>query len=363
MNKTEEYIKNKLCKERVVKVRQIIKTIGENKVTTPLFILTFKLKKLPKTIKLGSEIKRVKPYQIRPSQCKKCYRFGHWFESCNRSEVCENCGIEGDHELSKCTLETKCVLCGGNHRATNQNCPKWKKQLEICEIRTEHQVGYRRAHEILMRKNSTGPNLTKVGASWGPSLVVSDSERVVYNNDYTKQATPYRQAIFLKPKTPRQIEKRPLRTSSPNTSMESIDIRNDNIIEQNLEKRRTGQSIKQTYYRSTRDRTKDRTIDTGRTFDTVGSSIFDTTNNEVEMDIQHAKPIEKERKKYYRNIKEKETAQTQPSKSSYRPITDSKKYKDSISECYDSESSITSKEKKHKYRTVIYREKSNMSKM
>ena len=188
-------------------------------------------------------------------------------------------------------------------------------------------------------------------------MIVSDTERVVYNNDYTKQATPYRQAIFLKPKPPRQIEKRPLRTSSPNTSMESIDIRNDNIIEQNLEKRRTGQSIKQTYYRSTRDRTKDRTIDTGRTFDTVGSSIFDTTNNEVEMDIQHAKPIEKERKKYYRNIKEKETAQTQPSKSSYRPITDSKKYKDSISECYDSESSITLKEKKHKYRTVIYREK------
>ena len=85
MNKTEEYIKNKLSKERVVKVRQIIKTIGENKVTTPLFILTFKLKKLPKTIKLASEIKRVKPYQIRPSQCKKCYRFGHWFESCTKN--------------------------------------------------------------------------------------------------------------------------------------------------------------------------------------------------------------------------------------------------------------------------------------
>ena len=80
--------------------------------------------------------------------------------------------------MSECTLPSKCCLCDGSHKATEQTCPRWAKQLEIAEIRTKHQVGYKQALNIFIRKHSTKP-MTTVGKSWGPSLILSDSERVV----------------------------------------------------------------------------------------------------------------------------------------------------------------------------------------
>ena len=162
---------------------------------TPLIVLTFKADTLPKSVKLGSEIKYLKPYRIRPSQCNKCYRFGHWANECTRREVCVNCGIEGQHDSVDCTQPTKCSLCSQNHKANDKSCPIWVKQLEICKIRTDHQVGYGRAKTILNKKNSTQSGMSAVGKSWGPSLVESDNERVTYPNHFPKQTREYRQVL------------------------------------------------------------------------------------------------------------------------------------------------------------------------
>ena len=121
----------------------------------------------------------MRPYKIRPSQCKKCFRFGHWADTCTRQQVCVKCGVEGANHGTECTERTKCCLCGGAHRATDQTCPKWVKQIEVCKIRTEHQVSYGRAVEILNRKQQSKRAPNPVGSSWGPSLVNSESERVV----------------------------------------------------------------------------------------------------------------------------------------------------------------------------------------
>ena len=161
-NKSEEYLLDKLCDQDVVKVRQIKK----NEEPTPLFILTFKADRLPKNIKLKHEWKTVRPYNIRPQQCKKCYRFGHWATACTRQEVCSNCGIEGENHGTTCNRGTKCCLCGGSHKATEEKiCPFWMKQTEIAEIRSKHQIGYKQAADVYQRKHNTRP-MSAVGKSW-----------------------------------------------------------------------------------------------------------------------------------------------------------------------------------------------------
>ena len=199
IDKSEDYILDKLRSQGVVKVRRIETTNSSNeKQPTPLLKLTIKAKTLPKSIKLGHEICHLKPYQIRPQQCKKCFRFGHFADKCRREkQVCNNCGIEGIC-TGECELPTKCCLCDGNHKADDQTCPRWEKQIEIAEIRTKHQVGYKRAFSIYASKHSTKP-MSAVGASWGPSLIASDSERVTLNT--TQQMTRSYKQAFLKNKT------------------------------------------------------------------------------------------------------------------------------------------------------------------
>ena len=144
-------------------------------------------------------MKSVEPYKIKPQQCKKCFRFGHWADACTRQQVCSNCGAEGGNHGSDCRLPPKCCLCQGDHNATDTICPRWKKQLEICTIRTEHQVGYKQAADIYQRKHSTQP-MSAVGESWGPPLN-SDSERIVIPNKFERSnQKTYRQA-FLDPRS------------------------------------------------------------------------------------------------------------------------------------------------------------------
>ena len=256
VDKSIEYITHKLYSQGVVKVRPIEKldqnTNQRNR--TPLIVLTFKKSKLPKTIYLSKEIKYVRPYNIRPSQCKKCYRFGHWKDTCTKQEVCENCGIEGDHNSTQCSLPMRCCLCQQNHKATDRSCPKWKKQEAIAKIRTEHQVSYRSAYDILIRQQSTAPAMTAVGASWGPPLpLASDTDRQVNPVNPIRSKTPYIQRVTLKPK---HKTKRPLKTSSTysDSSEDNISFI-DTDVTQNIpgipsgsKKNHTGEKTKFTKY-------------------------------------------------------------------------------------------------------------------
>ena len=183
ITKDVDYILEKLRPQGVVKVRPLSKVIDNNRQRTPLLVLSFREKTLPESIKIGHEYRSVRPYRIRPSQCKKCHRFGHWADACTRVNVCVKCGTEGARHGNDCALRTKCCLCGGPHKADNETCPVWVRQLKICEIRTDHQLSYSRAAEVLKRKEAK-KYTTPVGESWGPSLV-ADSERIVLQSHPT----------------------------------------------------------------------------------------------------------------------------------------------------------------------------------
>ena len=83
------------------------------------------------------------------------------------------------------------------------------RQLEICAIRTDHQVGWNKANTILNKKNQSKAGCTLVGESWGPSLYKTDSKREVYPAQENHRRDEYRQA-FIRGPAPRG----PRRTSS-----------------------------------------------------------------------------------------------------------------------------------------------------
>lgn len=76
----------------------------------------------------------------RPTQCFKCWHFGHHGSQCrsktDRSKLCIRCGQEG-HKIADCKNPAKCVLCAENesaknaaHHAGTYRCPVFEEALQ-----------------------------------------------------------------------------------------------------------------------------------------------------------------------------------------------------------------------------------------
>lgn len=68
-----------------------------------------------------------------PTQCNKCFMFGHGGRNCHLEMRCEKCS--GKHDSAKCIIDTNkavCCNCKGNHFASNKTC---KKREEFISMR------------------------------------------------------------------------------------------------------------------------------------------------------------------------------------------------------------------------------------
>ena len=162
-DKSEEEVLAKLKSQNVVNVRPIFKGEGPSKERTKYTILSFRLNKLPSHVYFGRVRHKLKPYRMKVIQCNKCWWFGHHTNRCKRSSICKACGGRGeDHDNDACLadpgIQIKCSNCSGTHPADDKKCPVWKKQLDIKHIRSQHQVGYHKAVEILKKKNRNADN-------------------------------------------------------------------------------------------------------------------------------------------------------------------------------------------------------------
>jgi hypothetical protein len=115
---------------KVIKVEPRFKRTPEGMVSLPMFILTFDKSE---DIKKIYEIKyichmKVKIEALRVSnlipQCKKCQRYGHTRNFCNRDPVCVKCA--GNHHTHECRkakeLPAKCSNCAEAHPASYRGC-------------------------------------------------------------------------------------------------------------------------------------------------------------------------------------------------------------------------------------------------
>ena len=121
-----------------------------NIIQTNTYLLTFHLSSPPDSIKAGFVSIPLQTYIPNPLRCFKCQRYGHGTSSC-RSEVhCAKCG-ESSHDTSECNATAlHCLNCKGNHAASSKDCPIWKQEKKINEIKCTQKITYQEAKKTVL---------------------------------------------------------------------------------------------------------------------------------------------------------------------------------------------------------------------
>jgi hypothetical protein len=69
----------------------------------------------------------------KPSQCYKCFKYGHIAKYCKAdNQICSRCAGE-NHKYDNCPNSNKhpiCCNCKGEHTATSSDCPKFKEHQQ-----------------------------------------------------------------------------------------------------------------------------------------------------------------------------------------------------------------------------------------
>ena len=148
-NCTEEELKEWLTTKGVIDVKRPALR-GTAARPTPTLFLTFHGNRLPESILIGFEHCRVEPYVPNPLRCFRCQQYGHHKNACRNPETCSNCGSH-EHTSSRedpCNNTPKCVNCDGNHPAYKRECPQWKEQRNIQELKVKHNITYGEARKM-----------------------------------------------------------------------------------------------------------------------------------------------------------------------------------------------------------------------
>ena len=119
-------------------------------------LLTFSSEYIPDTIYIDHSRIRVKKYYRRPTQCFKCYEYGHGYDKCRNARKCSQCS--GEHEFVKnCENASHCFLCEGDHSPKSRNCPRFQFEQEVLDVANNQFISIGSAKRIVMGANKT-PN-------------------------------------------------------------------------------------------------------------------------------------------------------------------------------------------------------------
>lgn len=139
---TEEEILRK-CPENVW---QIKKLSGTNNAVLLTFISSF----LPDYIKVSGINFAVKKFRLKPTQCSKCFEYGHVLRFCENSARCFVCS--GIHDLNEeCKKNKFCLHCLGPHSPNWRQCSFYKFNQDIVEMAENEHISFGEAKRKLRR--------------------------------------------------------------------------------------------------------------------------------------------------------------------------------------------------------------------
>lgn len=181
LNCTIEEIVSEMAPQQVVAAKRI-KWRREGKlVDSPLLELTFDTPNLPGCVEIGIYQRvQVRPFVPAPMRCYRCQRYGHTASRCKRAQIC-HCG-RPTHDGSRCVEPFKCVNCSGVHTARSQNCPLYKQEVAVQELRAREKLSYPEAKRRLLGTGSGGATVSyaRVAATARPAaLATADIESIV----------------------------------------------------------------------------------------------------------------------------------------------------------------------------------------
>ena len=143
----EDEILAELRDQGVIGVHRItIKRDGRT-INTWTLILTFSTSTLPEKIKCAFLKVNVSPYIPNPLRCFKCQQYGHHRNNCKHSAICGRCS--GSHEDQECSAAPQCQNCKGPHPAWSKDCPMWRKEKLIQEVRITRKLTFPEARKIV----------------------------------------------------------------------------------------------------------------------------------------------------------------------------------------------------------------------
>ncbi|GBM64277.1 hypothetical protein AVEN_271017-1 [Araneus ventricosus] len=155
MKSTEEEILEGLSSQGGTAVKRIFMKKGTTLVATKHVILTFNTTKLSSTVKAGYIYCKTRLYIPNPIRCFKCQRFGHSKTACRGRLTCCKCASV-DHLTSDCqSAELLCANCKQPHSADSKDCPQWKKEKKIQEVRTQQNLSYYEAKKLLFPEQNS----------------------------------------------------------------------------------------------------------------------------------------------------------------------------------------------------------------
>ena len=150
-----------LKSQGVTDVKRIsVRRNGETR-TTNTYILTFSSPDLPHSVKIGYISAEVDLYIPNPMRCFKCQQYGHHISRCPRGPICAKCGTdEEDHSYDTCSNTLKCTNCKGSHAAFSRECPIWKEEKEILNIKYTKNVSFPEARQLVKQRQADQPRFS-----------------------------------------------------------------------------------------------------------------------------------------------------------------------------------------------------------
>lgn len=143
---SNEEILNRLKNQDVVDIIRIKKTNEDGLVyDTGSFIIIFN-GEVPEKVYLDEfleiPVNKLKP---KPMRCNHCQLIGHTIKRCLKikQEMCRSCYQEMVSDDHICVL--KCKNCDMNHKSDDKNCPQYKNEIEILEIKGKFGFSYNQA--------------------------------------------------------------------------------------------------------------------------------------------------------------------------------------------------------------------------
>ncbi|XP_062556888.1 uncharacterized protein LOC134221717 [Armigeres subalbatus] len=185
-----EELRKELDDQGVDEVHRITKKVGDERINTPLLVLTIRGTSRPEYIFFGFLRCPTRPYYPSPMQCFGCWSFGHTKARCKAQNcICGNCsGTHPINEDRRCDLPKFCGRCNSDqHGISSRSCPGYKAENDVQRIKVDHGCTYPEARRILQQeKRNVGSyaeaaqrNLTPANQPTQPTPVVDDVSAIL----------------------------------------------------------------------------------------------------------------------------------------------------------------------------------------
>lgn len=123
--------------------RKVINDGTASWVPTQSVVCNFSGQLLPKHVYVYHTSLPVETYLLPTIQCHNCCRFGHIKTQCRSKPRCYKCSQSHSGENCQVPVESiSCLLCSGDHMATDKKCPEYSRQHTIKLLMSEHNISY-----------------------------------------------------------------------------------------------------------------------------------------------------------------------------------------------------------------------------